>query len=81
MSRTEYDLVAVNRDIIDRAVTLTQHHRLRGYDAMQLATALAANVVLVAADLSPLTLIAADEDLVAAAQAEGLAAANPNHPW
>jgi predicted nucleic acid-binding protein len=76
---TAYDLVAVNRDIIDRAVTLTQHHGLRGYDAMQLATAPAADKVLVAADLSPVTLIAADEDLVAAAQAEGLAAANPNH--
>jgi predicted nucleic acid-binding protein len=74
---TEYELIAVNRSIIDRAVTLTQNHKLRGYDAMQLATALAANEALTTASLSPLTLIAADDDLVAAPRTEGLAAENP----
>lgn len=78
---TEYDLIASRRSIIDRAVTLTQNHRLRGYDAVQLATALLTNEALVAASLSPLNLVAADNDLVAAARAEGLAAENPNlHP-
>lgn len=47
--QAEYELVAVSRTIIDRAVILTQNYRLRGYDAMQLATALAANEALTAA--------------------------------
>lgn len=45
---------------------------------MQLATALAANAPLVAAGLPDLTFVAADDDLVAAARAEGLVAENPN---
>lgn len=36
---TEYQLVPIHRFVIDRAVRLTQNHRLRGYDAMQLGTA------------------------------------------
>jgi predicted nucleic acid-binding protein len=75
----EYTLVAIKRSIIDRAVSLTQNHKLRGYDAIQLATALIANDALLAAGLSPLTIVAADDDLVAAAAAEGLNTENPNH--
>jgi predicted nucleic acid-binding protein len=33
-------LLPVDRSVIDRAVVLTQNHRLRGYDSVQLATAL-----------------------------------------
>lgn len=33
-------LLPVDRPVIDRAVELTQNHRLRGYDAVQLAIAL-----------------------------------------
>ncbi len=42
----DYELVAINRSIIDRAVNLTLNHKLRGYDAVQLATALVANAAL-----------------------------------
>jgi hypothetical protein len=49
------------------------------YDAVQLATALVANETLAAAGLPSLTFVAADDDLVAAARAEGLDAENPNH--
>jgi hypothetical protein len=59
-------------------VSLTQSHKLRGYDAVQLATALISNGILTATGLSQLTFVAADDDLVAAARAEGLAAENPN---
>lgn len=52
--------------------------KLRAYDAVQLAAALTANDALVTADLSPLIFVAADNDLLAAARAEGLAADNPN---
>jgi predicted nucleic acid-binding protein len=75
---TGYELIAVGRPLIDRAVIPTQNHKLRGYDAVQLATALAADEALTAAGLSQLTFVAADDDLVTAARAEGLAAENPN---
>lgn len=73
-----FHLRAVSRTVIDSAVHLTQRHRLRGYDAVQLATALAVNDVLLTAQLPGLTFVAADSDLVNAARIEGLAAENPN---
>jgi predicted nucleic acid-binding protein len=75
---TQYELLAISRSFIDRAVSLPRNHKLRGYDAVQLATALIANRVLITAGLSHLTFVAADDDLVVAARAEGLAAENPN---
>lgn len=77
----EYELIAISRFIIDLAVSLTQNHKLRGYDAVQLATALVTDEALTAAGLSRLTFVAADEDLLTAANAEGLAAEDTNlHP-
>jgi predicted nucleic acid-binding protein len=78
---TEYQIAPVSSTIISRAVTLTQNYRLRGYDAVQLATALVINEQYVAAGLPILTLISADNDMLAAASSEGLATDNPNtHP-
>jgi predicted nucleic acid-binding protein len=72
----EYRAIPISVAVADRAMQLTQQHRLRGYDAIQLAAGLAAAAVLPA-----LTLVGADDDLLAAARAEGLAAENPNlHP-
>jgi len=74
-------LLQVDRTVIDRAVGLTQSYRLRGYDAVQLATALTANNDLVEQEHPPLVFIASDRDLLAAAQAEGLPADDPlDHP-
>jgi predicted nucleic acid-binding protein len=75
---TEYELITINRFIIDLAVGLTQNHRLRGYDSVQLATALVADEALTAAGLSRLTFVATDDDLLAAVNAKGLATENPN---
>jgi predicted nucleic acid-binding protein len=70
-----------DRAIIDIAVDLTQQYRLRGYDAVQLATALATNRDLLAGGRPGLVLVASDNDLLQAAQAEGLATDNPlAHP-
>ncbi len=74
----EYDVTDLDRAILGQAVELPQRHRLRGYDAVQLATALAADRVLRMAGVGNLTFIAADTELLAAARAEGLAAADPN---
>jgi uncharacterized protein len=78
---TRYALLGIARATVRLAVNLTQSYRLRGCDAIQLAAALNANRDLLAAGLSPVKLIAADDDLLAAAQDEGLATDNPNlHP-
>lgn len=77
----EYRLTGTTRSILDRAVALTQRHRLRGYDAVQLATALEVNRSLLRAGLQGLIFVAADADLVSAARGEGLLADDPNsHP-
>lgn len=78
---TEYQLVPVSRFILDNAVLLTQNHRLRGYDAIQLAAALAANQTLLQAGLPGLTFAAADRDLISAARQAGVQVEDPNdHP-
>lgn len=70
-------LLPVDRLVIDRAVTLTQNHRLRGYDAVQLATALVASDTLQQQDLSAPIFVASDDDLLVAATAERLLIENP----
>jgi uncharacterized protein len=62
------------------AVDRTQRHKLRGYDAVQLA-ALTLHGLLTQAAFVPLVFVAADDDLLEAARSEGLATDNPNqHP-
>lgn len=73
----QYKVVSLNSRIIRQAIDLTQQHKLRGYDAVHLATALLFNDELLAEELPPLTFAAADEDLLAAAEAEGLETTNP----
>lgn len=75
---TQYRIVPLSPEIIHRAVNLTQDHRLRGYDAVQLATARAANDSLVSSGLPALKFVAADGDLVSAARTEGLRTDDPN---
>ena len=70
-------LMQVDRHVIELAVDLTQRRRLRGYDALQLATALTANRDLIEGGLPPLIFVASDENLLTAAQAEGLPTDNP----
>jgi predicted nucleic acid-binding protein len=60
---------------------LLERHPLRAYDAIQLASALIANDALLTAGFAPLIVLAADDRLLDAAQAEGLMTDNPNaHP-
>jgi predicted nucleic acid-binding protein len=78
---TEYRLIAVEPPVTDRAMLLTQRHRLRAYDAVQLASALVVDESYREAELPPIVFVSADRDLLAAAQAEGLATDDPNtHP-
>ena len=77
----QYEVAPLNSRIIRAAISLTQRYKLRGYDAVHLATALAVNAELLRKQLPPLTFVAADDDLLEAAEAEGLPTENPNlHP-
>jgi predicted nucleic acid-binding protein len=73
-----YILLPVDRGVIDLAVALTLRYPLRGYDAVQLATALSVSADLTSAGRSPLTFVSSDNDLLAAANAEGLPTADPS---
>jgi predicted nucleic acid-binding protein len=75
---TEYQFVELTAPVVERAKLLLERHPLRAYDAVQLASALLTHDTLQAIGLPPLVLLAADDRLLAAAQAEGLATDNPN---
>lgn len=75
---SEYRMVPLTPNVLGRAVELTQNHRLRGYDAVQLATALVTNESLLAAGLEELIFVTADNDLIKASTKEQLHSENPN---
>lgn len=77
-AQKRYQLLPANSQRVGEAIELTSRHKLRGYDAVHLACALRLNRVLLKNDLPPLTLVAADNDLLKAAQDEGLETENPN---
>jgi len=76
-----YQTIGVSELLVVQAVNLARLHALRGYDAVQLAAALAVHAERRAARLPALTLVCADSELNAAARSEGLLVENPNlHP-
>ena len=70
-------LLPVDRLVIDRAVEVTQRYRVRGYDAVQLATVIVTRETIQSHHLSSPVLVAADSDLLAAAGTEQLPTENP----
>jgi predicted nucleic acid-binding protein len=76
--RERYTVLRAGDTTIELATELTQHHPLRAYDAVQLATALLLNRRLLADKLPPLTFVTADNVLCKAARAGGLPTENPN---
>jgi predicted nucleic acid-binding protein len=78
-AQRRYQLVAVSPVLVDSAIQLTRCRKLRGYDAVHLACALALNEPLVDSELPALIFVSADNDLLAAAAAEGLPTDNPNN--
>jgi uncharacterized protein len=78
---TEYQVVELTVVVADRARVLLEHYALRAYEGIQLASALITSEALQSAGLSALIFLAADDRLLNAARAEGLAVDNPNaHP-
>jgi|SRR5712692_7534596 len=79
--KVQYRLVLMTAAIVERAMDLAEQHGLRGYDAIQLASALAVQAELSISGVSLAAFVSADANLNKAAQAEGLAVENPNdHP-
>lgn len=80
-AQQQYQVVTTGQKVINRVVELTRRQKLRGYDAVQLASAILLNRMLLARELSALIFVSADDNLLTAARNEGLAAENPNwHP-
>ncbi len=74
----QYRVVLTLPSIVQRAMALAQSYGLRGYDAIQLASALAVQEELVLHGAEPLLFVSADEELNSAALREGLQVENPN---
>jgi predicted nucleic acid-binding protein len=72
-------IVEVTPALLAAATDAAEKHALRGYDAVQLAAALEANSGRLEQGMSPLVLVTADTDLLAAGPAEGLAVDDPNN--
>jgi len=80
-SVNDYDFVELDLNVVALARDLLERHPLRAYDAVQLASALIVNRVLLAVPLPPLVFLSADDPLNAVAAAEGLTIDDPNlHP-
>jgi predicted nucleic acid-binding protein len=79
--RTFFQVVPVDRALVDRAITLAGLHRLRGYDAVQLAALVQVRRRFNRAGRPAPALVSADAALNAAAFAEGFAVEDPDlHP-
>lgn len=72
-------IVSIDESTIRLALVLSEKYALRGYDAIQLATALEANEKRLQRGLSSLIIVSADLELNTASQAEGLQVENPNN--
>jgi len=79
--RIRFKALRTSDAVVDRAMELAEKHKLRGYDAIQLASALLIEERMTIQGVGPLTLISADIELNQAAQAEGLLTDDLNqHP-
>jgi hypothetical protein len=79
--QAKYTVLSLTTQLFEEAMNLAELHRLRGYDATQLAVAVDFEAEMTASGVGPLTMISADNELNQAAQAEGLLVDDPNqHP-
>jgi predicted nucleic acid-binding protein len=74
-----YFVIEVTTKLLNEAMRFATKYALRGYDAVQVASAIETNNERIAQGLSPLILISADIELNNAAKLEGFAIENPNN--
>lgn len=77
--RKRYIKINLTPLLTETAMQMAELYKLRGYDAVQLASALEANQNRQTLGLSPIIFVSADKDLNTAADAEGLTVENPNN--
>lgn len=76
-----FQIVEITPALVAQAMDAAENHALRGYDAVQLASALEMITLRSTLGLAGLTFVSADSNLNAAAMAEGLNVDDPNaHP-
>jgi predicted nucleic acid-binding protein len=76
-----YLILEITPSLLADAMLSARAHGLRAYDAVQPAAALEVNRIYQTGGRGPVTLVSADQDLNAAATAEGLAVDDPSmHP-
>lgn len=73
-----YTRLSLTLPVVYTAMKLTKNHKLRGYDAVQLATALVLRDFLQRYGIMDIIFVSADYDLCQVAVAEGLITENPN---
>lgn len=76
--RHRYIRLSLSLPVVYTAMDLAKEHKLRGYDAVQLATALVLRDFLQRQGITDLIFVSADNDLCRAAAAEELMTENPN---
>ncbi len=76
---TDYQIVELSEPLLTSAATVAETHALRGYDAVQLAAALAVNRLCVGNALPPITFVSADDELNMIAATQGMVVDNPHH--
>ena len=74
----QYRVIEITPTVITRAMALAETHGLRGYDAVQLASALIVQAMRETLGLSALELASADRELNDAAAVEDLTIDDPN---
>jgi len=77
--RSHYRQIDVSRLILRSSMDVARRHKLRGYDAVHLATAIRVNAVRESQGVLPAVLMSADDELNAAAEVERLTVLNPCH--
>ncbi len=75
---SDYQIISINQAVVDSACNLMERHPLRALDAIHLATGLSVHQLVSERDLAGLTLLSADDQMLAAAGAEGMSVENPN---
>jgi predicted nucleic acid-binding protein len=79
--RHQFQVIEIDASLVAEAVRCVEAHILRAFDAFQLAGALTLTTIQLIAARPSITLVSADQELNAAAAAEGLAVDDPNqHP-
>ena len=75
----QYEVLEVDRTLIETAGALVMQNPLRAYDSVQLASALRVQSTLISVSETQLVFVSADNRLLNIAQSTGLAIDNPNN--